>query len=116
MSELVYGVNDETMEIFSASSVAGLPPLTLHIFNDQDDAKEFVSWLETRVSKAKYTEAVRLLRAFVDQGEPLRGDVELWSEWQVRVKAWKEASAFLSTEAPPKEAENASSTTSTTNT
>lgn len=48
------------------------------------------------------TERVReleaALRAFVKQGEPVRGGSELWSSWQERVKAWKQARAALESE------------------
>ena len=35
------------------------------------------------------------LRKYVVQGEPVRNGAELWSLWQERVRAWKEAQAAL---------------------
>jgi hypothetical protein len=42
------------------------------------------------------------LKQYVNQGEPRRGEVELWSLWQERVNTWKQARAAL---APAQEPE-----------
>jgi hypothetical protein len=43
------------------------------------------------MNEADIVKAYKILKDFVDSGEPKRTPYELWTNWQSRVSLWKEA-------------------------
>jgi uncharacterized membrane protein len=75
-------------------------------FDNKDDvcAYHAPQLREALTEVERLDQQVRVLRealqTLVDQGEPLRYQFELWSNWQPRVREWKQARAALAETEP----------------